>query len=460
MNDRASHREQLLRYLNGQLDGHELRQLEELLRTDPDVRTMLRELAEQAVMIADLERSTLVRSATKHSPTGLVIPPRPTSRRWTQLMIPIAATLAVVAAGYMVMAALRPIPGGHQAGLRVSRVTGSSQVFGARGTVQDLLDVGAILHAGDAVQTQSCDAWIDLNSLSGWKITIAGNSAVRFLAIDRQSDEIRLENGSLWIDPPDSPVEQQMVIQTPVVTVRSFDAQLDVKSSATESIVRVNEGRATVARTQGGEPADVNAGQQTSVSLGQTGPIVVRVQPQPATRWSADLGRVPDVLLGKWLPPDPLLQARLGAVPLLLPIEGRDPLLLYAVSIAAWRTSDRPVLLNSQSKWIFRGRTSKSHTVRFGFSTQKMQGVFAGKFELDVPASDLAPAGESWQVELPLAKFVPLQPELAQTPDGLELTDVYALTIQHDAGLEVHHMELLPAGPTISSPARQQSAGQ
>jgi hypothetical protein len=70
--------------------------------------------------------------------------------------------------------------------------------------------------------------------------------------------------------------------------------------------------------------------------------------------------------------------------------------------------------------------------------------MFAGKFELDVQPEVLGPAGETWEVSLPVAEFRPLQPELSFTPEALELTDVYALTVQEDAGLETHHIELRP----------------
>lgn len=73
-----------------------------------------------------------------------------------------------------------------------------------------------------------------------------------------------------------------------------------------------------------------------------------------------------------------------------------------------------------------------------------MRGVFAGKFEMDVRPDALGPAGETWEVPLPLSEFRPLQPQLAFSPEGLDLTDVYALTIQEDAGLEIHHIELEP----------------
>jgi hypothetical protein len=101
-------------------------------------------------------------------------------------------------------------------------------------------------------------------------------------------------------------------------------------------------------------------------------------------------------------------------------------------------------VLHVDSKLRFRGRTERAQMVRFGFSAQKIRGVFAGKFEVDIPPASLAPAGETWEVELPLAKFRPLHSHLAATPEGLELTDVYALTSNEDAGLEINHIELLP----------------
>jgi len=84
----------------------------------------------------------------------------------------------------------------------------------------------------------------------------------------------------------------------------------------------------------------------------------------------------------------------------------------------------------------------------FQTGSQKIRGVFAGKFEVDIPPASLGPAGETWEVELPLANFHPLHPHLAESPEGLELTDVYALTINEDAGMEINHIELLPLKST------------
>ena len=174
----------------------------------------------------------------------------------------------------------------------------------------------------------------------------------------------------------------------------------------------------------------------------------MKSQPAPIDYWACDLWQVPEVILGRWLPPTEHQRARLGAEPLLWPISERDSMMIYAVALAAWKSSEHPVVLHADSKLRFRGRTERSQTVRFGFSAQKIRGVFAGKFEVDIPPASLGPSGETWEVELPLANFHPLHPHLAASPEGLELTDVYALTINEDAGMEINHIELLPLKST------------
>ena len=40
--------------------------------------------------------------------------------------------------------------------------------------------------------------------------------------------------------------------------------------------------------------------------------------------------------------------------------------------------------------------------------------------------------------------FRPLHPHLSPSPEGLEPNDVYALTVRENAGLDLHHLELVP----------------
>ncbi len=444
MNPNDSPHELLLRHLDGRLTPDERLRVAELLRTDPEARAFLRAVAEQAVMVADLERVALGRQEELH-----LRRPRPADQRrkirpvhfrswrWGVAAAAVVALLAVLA--------FQLIPANQPGMVRVSKVTGSSQSFGAKGRAEKALATGTSLGAGDTLETRSCDAWVELRLRDGSTITIAGHSTLRILDADGGKEQFKLLQGSLWGTPAPGRAAEAVLIQTPTVAAEMRGAQFDIQTSATETMLRINEGSARVTQYLDGSTVEVPKGRRVAASLSRKESLSATPQPGPVNSWATDLWQIPEVILGKWLPPTGNERARLGADPLLWPISDRDSVMLYAVALAAWKSTERPVLLQSDSKLRFRGRTARAQTVRFGFSAQKMRGVFAGKFEVDVPPASLRPAGETWEVELPLREFRPLHPQLASSPDGLELTDVYALTIKEDAGLELNHIELLPA---------------
>ncbi len=443
MKENDSQHELLLRHFDGRSTPEERLRVVELLRSDPEARAFLREVAEQAVIVADLERIALGRQeALRERPTrsadhgrrGVSVKFR--VWLWGPAVAAMIAILAVVA--FEVLPIPRPLV------VRVSKMSGSSQYFGSNGKSENELSVQAALSVGDTLETRSCDASIALDLGDGSTLTIAGRSTLRLLEAEAGANRFKLLLGNLWVSPAHAPGGEPMEIHTPIGSVEARSAQLDVQSSSTEMIVRVNEGSARVRRYVDGGAVDVPRGHQVTVSLSKKEPLAVIPQPKPINFWACDLWQVPEVILGKWLPSTGNERARLGAEPLLWPIPDRDPLMLYAVSLAAWKSSEWPVLLHSTSRLRFRGRTERAHTVRFGFSTQKMRGIFSGKFELDVNPDALGPAGETWEIDLPLTRFRPLHPHLSSSPDGFELTDVYALTVRDDAGLEINHIELLP----------------
>jgi ferric-dicitrate binding protein FerR (iron transport regulator) len=434
--------ETLLRYLDGRLAADEVAHVEACLRTDPAARAFLREVAEQAVLVADLERMT----AARESPLRGVARPALPSR--SVLHFPAwgwglaAAAVFVLVAGWVAFAP----PGFHRARVQVLRATGSSHYFGASDPRGGALGVGTSLGAGDALETQSCDAWIEMRLPDHATLTMAGNSSLRVLGAEPNA-QFQLLEGTLWVSPAPRPDRTSLVVQTPTATVVAQAAQFDLQTSSTDSILRVNQGEALVTPLPQGTPVRVQAGQQVSVSLGHPGRLKLQSQPRPTDRWACELAEVPDVLLGRRNPGQGNDEPGVAAEPLLWPVSDRDTLLLHAVAVAAWRTTDQPVVLRADSRLRFRGRTSRPQTVRFGFSTQKVRGVFAGKFEVDVPPSRLRPVGSTWAVELPLRDFQPLSPQLNASPEGLELTDLYALTVQVDAGLELISIELQPPVP-------------
>ena len=442
MNQGNPQHELLLRLLDGRVTAEEQQRVSELLRTEPAARAFLREVSEQAVMVADLERIAAGRKEALQPRQAVaeqrrkVVPVNFRAWRWR---VAAAAVIALLAVG-----AFQLTPKTKQEIARVSKVTGSSQFFGSNGKIENTLATGTPLVAGDTVETRSCDAWIELKLHDGSTLTIAGHSTLRILDQAAGTNQFKLLQGSLWKSPaPESPA-RAILIQTPALTAELRGAQFDIQASPSETMLRVNEGSARVTQTLDWRAIEVPKGHQVVALLGKPVALSAAVQPKPINYWACDLWQVPEVTLGRWLPPTGSERARLGAEPLLWPLAGRDPLMLYAVAIAAWKSTDHPVLLQSGSTLRFRGRTERVQTVRFGFSAQKMRGAFAGKFEVDVNPDALGLAGETWEVELPLANFRPLHPHLAASPEGLELTDVYALTINNDAGLEINHIELHP----------------
>ena len=442
MSPNDSQHELLLHYLDGRVTPEERLRVAELLRSDAAARGFLRAVSEQAVMVADLERIAAGREEALH--------PRQAAAEQRRKIVPVnfrAWQWRVAAAAVLVLLTVFAFQFRQNAkpGIaRVSKVTGSSQYFGSKGKVENALTAGTSLGAGDTLETRSCDAWIELKLRDGSTLTIAGNATLRLLDEEAGGKQFELSQGSLWANPAAGATGEPVLIQTPTMAVEVRGAQFDLQTSPTESIVRVNEGYARVKRNLDGSVIAVTKGQQVATALGRKEPLVATAQPAPINHWACDLGQVPEVILGRWLPPTDQQRARLGAEPLLWPISEHDSLMLYAVALAAWKSSEHPVVLHADSKLRFRGRTERAQMVRFGFSAQKIRGVFAGKFEVDIPPASLGPAGETWEVELPLANFRPLHTHLAASPEGLELTDVYALTINDDAGLEINHIELVP----------------
>ena len=447
MNPDQLNHELILRHLDGRLSPEQQAEVARLLRVDASARAFLREVAEQAVMVAELERITTYREQAaqpvsfprqpKKSPSAKLI--AVDFRTW-QWRLAAAAALAL-----LIGFAFRLLPASRPGLVRVSKVTGASQLFGANGRVQNALTAGTVLGIGDTVETPSCGAWIELRLKDGSALTLAGHSTLRILEPDGGRPRFKLIQGSLWRRPGTGHTTTTVLIDTPTVVAELPAAQFDVQTSSDKTLVRVNEGLARVRSQWDASFIEVTKGHQVAAALGRKEPLATVPQPEPINYWACDLRQVPEVILGRWLPPGGTERARLGAEPLLWPVSERTSVMLYAAALAAWKSTEHPVLLHEDSKLVFRGRTERAHTVRFGFSAQKIRGVFAGKFEVDIPSAELGPAGSTWAVAIPLAKFRPLQPELSSSPEGLELTDVYALTVKDDAGLEINHIELTPS---------------
>ena len=56
----------------------------------------------------------------------------------------------------------------------------------------------------------------------------------------------------------------------------------------------------------------------------------------------------------------------------------------------------------------------------------------------------LGQAGEPWQIEVPLSQFKPKTKHLPGSPAGMELTDIWVVSREENAELEIHSVKFLP----------------
>ena len=426
--------DRLLVFLDGGGTADERCSVEALLREDAAARELLRDLAEQAVTVADCRRMAGEENDTQ---TRQGERPRAGRQAWRWPAIAAGLVVAAAAAGALSARPAAPLVIGQ-----VTKAVGATRLFTAAGRIEEGIAAGATVGPGDTLESRSSDAWVATALSDGATLTIAGESVIRVLLPEASERRFDLVEGSLWLDPASETAAAPVVVRTPAAVLEATGALFDVRSGATETVVRVHGGLVRAARRVDGAILDVLPGSRCTVTLAADTPLAAEPQPDPTADWQLDpvsIGAAGHGLLRLATADRP---ASLSAFPLLWREGSRAPVLLHVVGAAVWRASDTPVRIGPASRFRFRGRSTRPVAIRFGVSTQRMQGVFSGKFEVDVPPQRQARNGDAFEVELTPADLVAVNPTLANTAEGLEVADIYALTILEDAGLEIVSIEV------------------
>jgi anti-sigma factor RsiW len=176
MKDAESYHELLLRYLDGNLPPEEEAQVADLLRRDPEARVFLREVAEQAVTVADLERVEESRrrelgarhdgAGNRHNVLRRIEGPRNPFARWPWALA-VAALIALMANLYFLLANVDPEI------VRITELSGSVQWTGDGGRVVHDIEVGSSLRGG-TLESLSAHSWSTLAFRDGSTLTISG----------------------------------------------------------------------------------------------------------------------------------------------------------------------------------------------------------------------------------------------------------------------------------------------
>ncbi len=445
MKGKPPYEELLIRFLDGSLNSSEEVEVVQLLENNASAREYLRDISEQAIAVADLERTGAAikaQSANQSKPVAEV-DEHAFMRGFLQVsfkfVLPIAALVVLLAVLYKGILSKEPEPF-----LKISKVSSASHIYTAFGTIEDQLESDMPIREGDTVESKSCDSWLVLQLGDKSHITMAGHSYLQNMEKVEDTVQLRFLTGSLWAEFSQEEGMRSFSIQTPTCLIELKNAQFDLHSERFYTRLRVNDGNAIVTRLLDKSRREVHAGEQIECVLDSLAAFDSSEQPLPVDYWQCHLAKSPDITLGNILPSFEADFANIEAEPLPWKVHHNKHIMLYAVAFSVSRSSEQPVLLQQGSKLRYFVSYDQPERVRFGFSTQRMRGVYAGKFETDLQREQLGEPGEILSVELELDSFWPLNPQLSPRPEGLEVSDIYALTIKNDAGLKVHRIEIVP----------------
>ena len=441
MNPLDSKQEQLVGHMDGPLSEAEADQVAASLRHDPEARRFLREMAEQAVMIADLEREAQGRRALLqgNAPAvpvqkGIVGFPTP-PRRFTAVLA-VAASIAILLSAALLFRKFQ-----HRGELAtITALDGAIQWTGDGGQVVRNLQVGTKLKGGiiEGIEPLS---WFELQFPDGTTVAITGNSTLTFSDLGQKRLHLKSGTASAKVRP--QPSGRPLIIQTTSALMEVLGTQFMIETDTSATRLDVSQGTVRVKRLSDGAELDVPTRHRVLAAADHD--FTVAPALAPVDHWTSRLPLGPERTLGKWLPPAAGQDAALLAVPFTTQLGWT----IFAAATRVSKWDAPPVTLHPDSRLRVRGRLGVSRTVYFGVHLRDASGAFAGRF-LTARSPYEFGAGEVFDVTLPIRDFIldpalkHLSKKLPARPFELTVESVFCHTLTHPAGLELFQIEVIP----------------
>jgi len=339
MKDAKSHQEFLLRYLDGNLTPQEQARVADLLRSDPEARAFLRDVAEQAVTIADVERveerhkgeleARRDWAGKQHEMSSRVRGPGIHLARWPWA-VAAAAVIAFIASMYFQQPSIEPEIA------KITGLNGSLQWTGDGGRVFHDLRVGTGLPGG-TVEGMAPGSWFELEFNDGSTVTISGNSMLTFA--DHGQKKLYLKEGNVSGNVKPQPTGKPMLIYTRSAMLEVLGTQFEVEAELAVTTLNVSSGRVKVKRLSDGTTVDVPAKHRVIAAADRE--MLPIPAPEAVSQWRSQLHLGPAGTHGKWSPGTDGQDARLGAIPYTLP-QGAT---IYTAAFGVSRGEQSPVVL-------------------------------------------------------------------------------------------------------------------
>jgi len=442
MKDAESHHELLLRYLDGNLLPEEEARIADLLRCDPEARVFLRDVAEQAVTVADVERVEERRqgelgarqdwAGNRREALSKIRGPRTRVAKWPWA-VAAAAVVALIANVYLLH------PSAEREIAKITGLSGSLQWTGDGGRVFYDLRVGTKLPGG-TIEGMVPGSWFELEFNDGSTVTISGNSMLTFS--DHGQKKLHLKEGSVSGNVRPQRAGKPMLIYTRSAMLEVLGTQFDVEAGLSATMLNVSEGKVRVKRLSDSSMVDVPAKYRVIAAADREMlPVLV---PDSVNRWISQLHLGPDGTQGKWSPKTDAEDAKLRAIPYTTP-QGKT---IYTAAFGVSRGDKPPVILQPDSRFRVRGHIASTHNVYFGVTVKHAGGEFAGRFQTIRPAVEFQNA-QDFEVILQFRDFqldpslIEMKNKLPSAPFDLVVESLWCHTLDKQAGLEVTEVELM-----------------
>lgn len=426
----------ILRHAGGDATEAEAAELSRRLRESAEARELYNDVALAALAVSE-QAAAGVSVGLPEAQAGNAAEVS-VLRRWAAWWGPIAAAIAILLAGAGVVLKF----GGESKIVQVAEISGAVRWTGAGGEI-DESPSGAL--PGGTMETVTPDSSATLVFKDGSKVTLAGSSVVTFS--DDGQKQVRVREGSISASVKPQKRDKPFLVRTPTALMNVLGTRFTVDSAKSATVLSVDEGAVRMMREVDGQIVNVPAGFQAVSSLRPADEFApVRVS-DPVSSWASRLDEGIQGNEGEWVPPADGAPARLRAVPIPIarPKEVQVP--QYALSFFVGAPGKPPVIARDDSVLRVRGRLNEAGKVVVMLNMQQVRGGFAGNyFRLVYP-----PAGETWEMEIPLSEFERGPKTANASPlSGLKLRKV-VLYMHTNAGLEVENVEI---GHLKTSPTR------
>ena len=437
MRDTDSTEELLLKYLDGNLSPQEEAEVADLLRSNAQARAFLRDVAEQAVTVADVERTEGSHQHALEAKQGWAGRRRRRMGAWSWALGAAACLVLMANIAFYMVNTERKI-------VTITGVSGPLRWTGSGGRVFHDLRIGTKL-SGGTVEGLTPGSWFELTFDDDSTVTLSGNSTLTFS--DHGQKTLYLKAGNLSSHVTAQATGKPMLVYTRSALLEVLGTQFDVEAELAATTLNVSEGEVRVKRLSDGQTVEVKAKHRVVAADDRAlQPVPV---PDAIGRWQSQLHVGPEGTYGKWSPKTAMEEARLETIPLTIP----QGLTIYTAALGVSHGDRPPVILQPGCRLRVRGHMASTHEVYFGVTVRYLSGGFAGKFQTIRPAAEFQ-SGQDFEGILGLEDFqldpllVEIKDKLPRTPFHLVVEFIWCHTLDQPSGLEITEMELLP--PTAS----------